>query len=82
MAQDVVRTLIVAVAAAIVLVATPAAQAQITFKSPSWGELSPNEKQVLAPLASDWDKLDGTRKQKWRGVAQRYPTMQPDEQQR
>ena len=29
-----------------------------------------------------WDKLDAQRKQKWRGIAQRYPTMHADEQQR
>ena len=29
---------------------------------------------MLAPLASDWDNLDAQRKQKWRGIAQRYPT--------
>ena len=37
---------------------------------------------MLAPLAPDWDKLDAQRKQKWRGIAQRYPKMAPDEQQR
>ena len=37
---------------------------------------------MLAPLQQDWDKLDSTRKQKWRGIAQRYPRMSPDDQQR
>ena len=37
---------------------------------------------MLAPLAPDWDKLDAQRKAKWRGIAQRYPRMSPDEQQR
>ena len=58
MAQDVVRSLIAATAAALVLAAASVAHAQITFKSPSWNELSPQERQVLAPLAPDWDKLD------------------------
>ena len=37
---------------------------------------------MLAPLAQDWDRLDAQRKQKWRGIAQRYPAMKPDEQAR
>ena len=37
---------------------------------------------MLAPLKSDWNNLDAQRKQKWRGVAQRYPEMKPDEQAR
>ena len=41
-----------------------------------------DDRQVLAPLASDWNRLDAQRKQKWRGLAQRYPTMAPDQQQR
>ena len=36
----------------------------------------------LAPLAPEWDKLDAARKAKWRGIAQRYSQMPPDEQQR
>ena len=30
----------------------------------------------------DWDHLDAQRKVKWRGIAQRYPEMSPDEQQK
>jgi hypothetical protein len=37
---------------------------------------------VLAPLAPDWNQLDPQRKQKWRGIAQRYPRMSAEEQQR
>jgi len=59
-----------------------AAQAQITMRSPSWSQLSPQEQNVLAPLAPEWDKLDAQRKTKWRGLAQRYPKMEPVEQQR
>jgi hypothetical protein len=34
------------------------------IRAPSWKELPPAEKQVLAPLASDWDQWDVKRKQK------------------
>jgi acyl-CoA reductase-like NAD-dependent aldehyde dehydrogenase len=44
--------------------------------------LSPADKQILAPLAPDWDQWDAQRKQKWLGIAKRYPTLGPTEQQR
>ncbi|HEX5394609.1 MAG TPA: DUF3106 domain-containing protein [Rhodocyclaceae bacterium] len=49
---------------------------------PSWAQLSPQQKEILAPLAGEWDKLEDPRRVKWLGVAGRYPTMQPEEQQR
>lgn len=49
---------------------------------PLWTELSPKQQAVLAPLAAEWDKLDTTRRKKWVTIANRYPKMQPDEQQR
>lgn len=49
---------------------------------PAWSELSPAQQQVLAPLASEWDKMDSVRRRKWLGIAQRYPKMKPQEQQR
>jgi hypothetical protein len=60
----------------------PAASGPVVARSSNWADLSPNDRQVLAPLAPEWDKLDTPRKQKWLGIAQRYPTMAPDQQQR
>ena len=81
MAQDRRPALIAAFAAAVLLALAPAAGvAQIAMKSPKWSELSPQEREVLAPLQGDWDGLDAQRKTKWRGIAQRYPQMRPDEQ--
>jgi len=54
----------------------------IGTRTPSWADLSPPEKQFLTPFAQEWDTWDATRKAKWRGIAQRYPKMAPDEQQR
>ena len=48
----------------------------------SWVELTPQQKQILAPLAGEWDKLEPWRRKKWIGIAQRYPSMKPEEQQR
>lgn len=49
---------------------------------PLWSELSPQQQHVLGPLAADWEKLDTTRRKKWVTIANRYPKMKPDEQQR
>ena len=69
-------------AAALMALAPSQGLAQIAMKSPKWAELSPQERQVLAPLQSDWDRLEPQRKLKWRGIAQRYPNMGVEEQQR
>ncbi len=49
---------------------------------PAWVELTPEQKQILAPLASDWDNLEPYRRKKWLGIAQRYSTLGADEQTR
>jgi Protein of unknown function (DUF3106) len=49
---------------------------------PLWSELSPKQQAVLAPLAAEWDSLDTTRRKKWVTIANRYPRMTADEQQR
>lgn len=51
-------------------------------QQPSWGELTSQQKQILAPLAGEWDKLEAWRRKKWIGIAQRYPAMKPEEQAR
>lgn len=85
------RTLIIGLLLALGLalpVAAPvAAQEQRNAASgkvqrPLWTELSPKQQAVLAPLASDWESLDTTRRKKWVTIANRYPKMKADEQQR
>jgi hypothetical protein len=49
---------------------------------PLWSELSPKQQAVLAPLAADWDSLDTMRRKKWVSIANRYPRMTQDQQQR
>lgn len=60
---------------------TPLAIATFTTK-PLWTELSPQQKLALSPLSPEWDKMDETRKKKWLEIANKYPTMKPDEQAR
>ncbi|NJD34025.1 MAG: DUF3106 domain-containing protein [Betaproteobacteria bacterium] len=49
---------------------------------PSWTQLNAEQKRALAPLAGEWDKMDGFSRKKWLGIAQRYPSLSPDEQAR
>src|SRR3970040_2200093 len=51
-------------------------------KPPSWSDLTLEQQQILAPLSSEWDKLEAQRKRKWLGIARRYPTMSPQEQEK
>ncbi len=52
------------------------------LRQPAWAELTLEQKQILAPLARDWDRMEALRKKKWLGIAKRYPTMKPEEQAR
>jgi hypothetical protein len=51
-------------------------------KQLDWSQLTPEQQQILAPLASDWNKLDERPRKKWLLTAKRYPKMKPEEQQR
>ncbi len=76
--------------------AAPASGAIATAASPSsargvwattpggaeWSSLTPAQRQVLAPLATEWNGLDATGKEKWLEVAGRFPRMGADEQSR
>jgi len=53
-----------------------------TPPQPGWNQLSAQQKTVLAPLAKNWDGMENIRKKKWLGIAERYPAMNPNEQQR
>lgn len=60
----------------------PSATAAQPMAKPLWAELTPAQQQALAPLASEWDKLDAFRKNKWLAIGNRFASMKPDEQQR
>jgi hypothetical protein len=49
---------------------------------PAWTELTPTQQKVLAPLQPEWETLDTLRRKKWVSIADRYPTMKPDQQDR
>jgi hypothetical protein len=60
----------------------PAHAVVAPLKQPSWVELSVEQREILAPLAGEWDQLEQTRRKKWLGIAERYPTMGATEQAR
>ena len=69
--------------ALIVLLPQPAAAVIVLpLSEPVWADLTPRQREILQPLANEWDDLDGFRRKKWLGIAQRYPGMGFDEQQR
>ena len=58
------------------------AHAQTAKQAPTWGQLTQEQQGILAPIQGEWDKLDPPRKRKWLGIAQRYPKMKREEQER
>jgi hypothetical protein len=54
--------------------------AMATQSAPLWATLTAQQKLALAPLSGEWDKMDATRKKKWLEIANKYPSMKPDEQ--
>lgn len=43
----------------------------------SWSALTPQQRQVLGPLAAQWPELDRSSREKWMDLASRYPDMPP-----
>src|ERR1700745_3911805 len=84
------RTLFFAIIGAVTLsigISSPAIAATTVpleqpLSQPNWAELNPQQKQILAPLAKDWDAMESFRRKKWLGIANRYPAMTPEQQQR
>jgi len=62
--------------------ALPASAAAPSLNTPNWVDLNPQQKVILAPLAGEWNRMEPYRRQKWLGIAKRFPTMTPDEQAR
>lgn len=54
--------------------------AQGTTSGPSWAELTPSERLALQPLQPQWNQIDLLRKQKWREIATKLPSMPRDQQ--
>lgn len=79
------KTLVALITALCLAFPAFAAQSRAAQKKeakPAWTELTPAQQQVLEPLVSEWNDMDTTRRKKWVAIANRYPKMKPQEQQR
>lgn len=47
---------------------------------PTWAEISPMQREVLAPLGTAWDSVSEAQKRKWLALAQNFPKLAPAEQ--
>lgn len=56
--------------------------AQPRTGKPSWTSLTPAQQQSLAPLQASWEQMEPPQRQKWLEVAERFPRLPADEQQR
>lgn len=77
-------SILAAVTLALALALTNPANAVVIppLKQPKWADLTPQQRETLTPLSGEWDKLESYRRKKWLGIAQRYPAMSAEEQQR
>lgn len=53
-----------------------------SFATPLWRDLNNAQKVALAPLAPEWDRMEGPRKRKWIEMSGRFASMSPPEQRR
>jgi hypothetical protein len=60
---------------AVLMLACLPVQAQTV--RPTWNELTPAQREALAPLSRDWNTFDADRKRKWIEVAAKYPNLSP-----
>ncbi|GAB3465892.1 hypothetical protein GCM10027321_31410 [Massilia terrae] len=51
-------------------------------EKPLWKDLNPAQRTALAPLATEWDQMNGVRKQKWLEMSNHFASLKPDEQAR
>lgn len=58
------------------------AQSTAPASRPTWNELTPAQREALAPLEPEWNKLDRDRKRKWLEVAPKYHQLSPEGKQR
>lgn len=53
-------------------------QAAAQSGGPTWSQLTPQQREALAPLAAEWAGMPADRKLKWLDIASRYPRMSPE----
>lgn len=51
-----------------------------TPMQPGWAQLTPQQRDALGPLQSEWSHFGPERQRKWLDIAARYPAMSPQQQ--
>lgn len=76
--------LVLAAALLAASLAATAGEAAKDLKTPQrpWRSLPVESREVLAPLASDWDKLPGYQQSRLLSAARQYPQLRPIQQER
>ena len=82
MVKKLVGTIVFGLLLSIPAWATPTSAVIATPPQPQWNELTVEQKTILSPLGHDWDAMEYYRRKKWLGIAQHFPKMSPEEQQR
>lgn len=52
------------------------------IRPPTWAQLNPKQREILAPLAAEWDQMEDFRQRKWLEITKRYPSMSAEERKR
>jgi hypothetical protein len=52
--------------------------AQAPAGGPAWSQLSPQQREALAPLAGQWTTIPAENKRKWLEIADKYPRLSPE----
>lgn len=52
----------------------------VAASRPSWTELTPEQQQALAPLASSWNSISEPQKRKWLEISRNYRALTPERQ--
>ena len=69
-------------AALLALVATLASANDLRTPQTPWSSLSPEQKRILGPVASDWERMPGYQQQRLMSAARQYPSLQPIQKER
>jgi hypothetical protein len=77
-----VRRISLACAAVLCAAASFAAPVFADPKQPPWEQLSPQQKEILEPLKDEWNNYPDVQRRRALGIAERYPKLSPQEQDR
>lgn len=51
----------------------------LPLAQPLWNDLSPSQRETLAPLAANWNALPLAKKRSWLSLTEKMPSMMPED---